>query len=410
MDAELDNPGRPNPVFGAEAGNVTAINLFVPAYRIPECLAEIEKCLEIGWTGLGFKTIEFENEWKAYTGLPNVHYLNSATAGLHLAVKILKEYYRWNDGDEIISTPITFVSTNHAILHERLNVVFADVDESLCLDPGSVEERITQRTRAVMFVGMGGNIGSYYRLVEICRSRGLKLILDAAHLAGTRYLGAMPGGEADVVVYSYQAVKNLPTGDSGAICFANPELARIARRQSWLGIDKDTFTRSDRTGAYDWKYNVLDLGHKYHGNSIMAAIAIVQLRYLDGDNSYRRQIAAWYDELFAGHEQIAPIPSVAGCESSRHLYQIAIDNRDETISTLNRSEIYPGVHYIDNTSYDLYRFARGTCPRAHRMSNRILSLPCHIRLTQQDVIKVAEHVIRIARGLSSSPLNVVGFG
>ena len=111
------------------------IQLFVPTFRIDECLAEVRECLEKGWTGLGFKTTAFEDAWKAYTGLPHAHFLNSATAGLHLAVRLLKERHGWSDGDEIISTPLTFVSSNHAILYERLRPVFADVDEYLV--PGS---------------------------------------------------------------------------------------------------------------------------------------------------------------------------------------------------------------------------------------------------------------------------------
>ena len=140
------------------------VQLFVPQYRIEECLSEIRTCLETGWTGAGFKTIEFETAWKKYTGLPNCHFLSSATAGLHLAVKLLKISNGWEDDAEIITTPLTFVSTNHAILYEQLTPIFADVDEYLCLDPKSVEKLITEKTKAVMFVGLGGNYG---RLDEI---------------------------------------------------------------------------------------------------------------------------------------------------------------------------------------------------------------------------------------------------
>src|ERR1700675_3112541 len=104
------------------------IQLFVPTFRVEECLAEIRECLEKGWTGLGYKTVEFEKAWCAYTGLPHSLFLSSATAGLHLAINVLKAACGWEDGDEIIATPITFVSTNHAILYERLKPVFADVD------------------------------------------------------------------------------------------------------------------------------------------------------------------------------------------------------------------------------------------------------------------------------------------
>ena len=123
-----------------------AIQLFVPTFRIDECLAEIRECLEKGWPGIGYKTIEFEEKWKEYTGHKNAHYLNSATVGLHLAVEILKMENGWNDGDEIITTPMTFVSTNHVIKYENMVPRFADVDEYLCLDPVDVENKINEKT------------------------------------------------------------------------------------------------------------------------------------------------------------------------------------------------------------------------------------------------------------------------
>src|SRR5579871_2401018 len=209
------------------------IQLFVPTFRIDETLEAIRECLEKGWTGLGFKTVQFEQAWKDYTGLPYAHFLGSATAGLHLAVAQQKAYYGWSDGDEILTTPLTFVSTNHAILYERLTPVFADVDEYLCLDPKSVEARITPRTRAVIFVGMGGNPGQYDAIRDLCAARGLKLIFDAAHVTGTRLHGRQIGHDADVSVFSFQAVKNLPTSDSGMICWNNAEFDADARKWSW---------------------------------------------------------------------------------------------------------------------------------------------------------------------------------
>ena len=136
-----------------------AIQLFVPSFRVNECLAQIRECLEKGWTGLGFKTIEFEKAWGEYTGLPHSHFLSSNTVGLHLALHVFKTRYGWNDGDEVIVTPLTFVSSNHAVMYEGLHPVFADVDDSLCMDPTDVERKITPKTRAVMFVGIGGNVG-----------------------------------------------------------------------------------------------------------------------------------------------------------------------------------------------------------------------------------------------------------
>jgi len=260
------------------------IQLFVPTFRIDECLAAIRECLEKGWTGLGFKTVEFEKEWNAYTGLKHSHYLNSNTVGLQLAIEVLGRRLGWKPDDEIITTPLTFVSTNHAILHNRMRPVFADVDASLCLDPESVRSRVTPRTRAVIFVGMGGNTGAYAEVLRLCRERGIAMILDAAHMAGTRVNGRHVGGDADVSVFSFQAVKNLPTADSGMICFADEADDETVRKLTWLGINKDTYARTASQGAYKWMYDVEYVGYKFHGNSIMAAIALVQLKYLDLDN------------------------------------------------------------------------------------------------------------------------------
>ncbi|MGY6129501.1 DegT/DnrJ/EryC1/StrS family aminotransferase (plasmid) [Paraburkholderia strydomiana] len=373
-----------------------AIQLFVPNFRIQECLDEIKECLEKGWTGLGFKTNQFEEAWKAYTGLPHAHFLSSNTVGLHLAFELLKTKHNWIDGDEVITTPLTFVSSNHAILYSQLSPVFADVDDSLCLDPESIEACITDRTRAVIYVGVGGNIGQYERVLKLCRDRGLALILDAAHMSGTRFHGKHVGHDADVTVFSFQAVKNLPTADSGMICFRDAEDDVRARKMSWLGINKDTYARTASQGAYKWMYDVEEVGFKYHGNSIMAAIGLVQLKYLDNDNSYRRQLANWYEELLSGHDNVRLIPIAKGCESSRHLFQIRVKNRDELMLALNEHEIYPGVHYRDNTEYRMYAHGKGQCPKSQQASNEILSLPMHMGVSRKDVELIASLVTRYA--------------
>ncbi|OGP75029.1 MAG: aminotransferase DegT [Deltaproteobacteria bacterium RBG_16_49_23] len=371
------------------------INLFIPTFRVEETLTQIRECLEKGWTGLGFKTVEFEEAWKEYTGLPNAHFLNSATAGLHLAIRLLKEEGKWQEGDEIITTPLTFASTNHAILYEKLHPVFADIDEYLCLDPNSVKERISSRTRAMMFVGMGGNTGRLDEIAGICRQHKLKLILDASHMSGTRLRGAHVGGETDVSVFSFQAVKNLPTADSGMICFSDVALDNEVRKWTWLGIDKDTFSRTLAKGTYKWYYEVVHEGFKYHGNSVMAAIGLVSLKYLDQDNAFRRQIAAWYDERLQGESRIQRVPVAPGCLCSRHLYQILVENRDEVMLALNDAKIYPGVHYRDNTLYRMYSYANGSCPHSMEASERVISLPMHLRLTYHDVQRVCDALIEI---------------
>jgi dTDP-4-amino-4,6-dideoxygalactose transaminase len=370
------------------------IQLFKPKYRKEEILGEIEECLDLGWTGLGFKTNKFEEEFKKYADVPHAHYVASNTVGLQIAIKILKDTNKWKNGDEIITTPLTFVSSNHAILYNSLKPVFADIDDQLCLDLESIKSRVTKKTKAILFVGIGGNIGQYKEISEYCRQNDLKLILDAAHMAGTKilrpYYGVaftnnQVGWDADVTVYSFQAVKNLPTADSGMICFQNGDYDTLARKLSWLGIDKDTFKRTNEKGNYKWDYDVIDCGFKAHSNSIMASMGLVGLKYLDEDNKRRREICDLYDKGLLNNSKIKVVQHNPKCESSRHLYQIQVNNRDNILEYLNNNNIFPGVHYKDNTQYEMYSYGFGTCPNAYKASNELISLPLHLFLTDDEI-------------------------
>jgi len=370
-----------------------SIQVLKPKFHIDECIDSVRECLEKGWTGMGFKTVEFENEWKKYTGHSYAYYLNSDTVGLHLAVKILKMENGWVDGDEIITTPITFVSTNHAILYENLHATFADVDDYLCLDPVDVERKINDKTRAVMFVGYGGRVGQLDKIIRICKKHNLKLILDAAHMSGTRVNGVCPGtwDGVDVAVYSFQAVKNLPTGDSGMICWKDAESDNLTRQLAWLGINKDTYARSN-AGTYAWKYDVDYVGYKYNGNAIMAAIALVQLKYLDEDNKRRREIVERYNVAFSDIPEIKIIKAPYHDECSYHIYEIVVPDRQALMGELQKHEIFCGVHYRDNIEYSMYRYAEGSCPKAREYSEHILTLPLHMWLTDGDVERIIETV------------------
>ena len=384
------------------------IQVLKPKYRTEEILNEIKECLDISWTGMGGKSIDFEEKWKDYADFENAHFLQSATEGLHLALKVFREKYGWEDGDEIITTPLTFVSTNHAIMYENLKPVFADVDDSLCLDPESIISKITDKTRAVMFVGIGGNIGQYERVREICNLQNIPLILDAAHLAGTKLWRTYPefqgmsqsqvGWDADVSVFSFQSVKNLPTADSGMICFKDEEDDKLARQLSWLGIDKSTYDRYNK-GTYNWKYDVPNVGYKYHGNALMGAIGLVQLKYLDEDNQYRNLLAESYSHYFniLNLDTIEPIKETKLEIHSRHLYPVRIKKglRDFVIEELSERGIYCGVHYLDNTQYPMYNYAHGTCKNAHKISSELISLPLHLHMSHDDIKRVVTEIADI---------------
>lgn len=135
------------------------------------------------------------------------------------------------------------------------------------------------------------------------------------------------------------------------ICFRNGKFDEIVRKKGWLGINKDTYTRTTNMGNYKWKYDVEYVGEKAHGNSVIASIAIVQLRYLDRDNAYRKQLATWYRERFKDYPEVIKLVNIPEeCSSSNHLFQILIDDRDEVLMALNAADIFPEfitltIHY-----------------------------------------------------------------
>ncbi len=372
------------------------IRLFRPTFDVEGCLAELKDCLEEGWTGPGFKTDRLEEEWKAYTGLANAYYVNSCTAALNLSFDVLKQCDGWQDGDEVITTPITFVSSNHAILLAGLKPVFADVDDTLCLDPKDVEKKITDRTKAVLFVGISGNPGHYREILDLCRRYHLRLVVDAAHMSGTKVNGSFPCGEADAVDFSFHTFKTLATADSGMLCFKDPEHEKIARIRAWSGINTAAYSdyaiRDHKT--YKWHYDVEYVSNCYNGNSLMAAVALAQLRNLDKSIAYRAQLASRYDAAFSKVPDKIRLPEFpADCTPSRCHYQIIVEDRDGLVKYLNEHHINSGVHYVDNTNYRMYAYAHGTCPKAEYISEHVISLPMHMKLTAEEVDTVIQAVL-----------------
>ena len=380
-----------------------AIQVFKPFYRTQEILDLIKECCISGWTGIGGKMIDFEKAWMEYSGAKTCHMVNSATVGLQLAMMQLKKKYDWNDTNEVITTPMTFVSSNHAILYNNLIPQFADIDEYGCLDPQSVKELINSKTKAILFVGLGGNSGQLKEIMKIAKEYDLKIILDAAHMSGSKWLdtrkqiGCHEG--IDVSIFSGQAVKNLPTCDSGWVCWNTEdaeEMDKELRQLAWLGIDKDTFSRSTTTGNYKWYYDVPHLGLKAHSNAVMGCFGLVGLKYLDKDNAYRRHLCDIYTCILKDYVEI--VPTSKDCMSSRHLFQILVDKRNEVMENLYQENIFPGVHYRENTIYDMYNkkaYHHNDVKKAHIFSERTITLPLHMYLTEEDATYVAKKVIEI---------------
>jgi perosamine synthetase len=357
------------------------IALFRPAI-CEEAIAAVAEVLRSGWLGLGPKTIEFERAFAAYVGAPFCAGVNSATSALHLALRVLD----LPEGSEIISTPLTFISTNHVILYERCKVVFADVQRGTGnLDVASVRQRITPKTKAIMLVHLGGYPCDLDEFYALAREHNLTVIEDCAHATGAAYHGqriGSQGGERDLQCFSFQAVKNLPMGDGGAVVTRNAEIDARLRRLRWLGISADTYSRTGRL-AYKWEYDIPEVGFKYHMNDIQGAIGLAQLARLETDNARRREIAQRYHRELAGVAGITVPQYQSDRASSYHLAMILAENRNRLADKLREHNIDTGVHYRRNDEYRMYQ--KQDLPGVAWFADRVMSLPLHVQLTDQQV-------------------------
>ncbi len=257
---------------------------FIP-FHLPsigdEEIREVEATLRSGWITTGARTAQFEKDFAAYVGAPHALAVNSCTAGLHIALAALGI----GPGDEVITTPVTFCSTVHTILHVGAKPVLADIGADGNIDPEQIERAITSRTRAIVPVHLGGLPCDMTRIWEIARKHGLFVIEDAAHAAGTLYKGrqigaASDGGHSsDAVAFSFYATKNLTTGEGGMITTPKEALFGKMKMFSLHGMSHDAWNRYTEKGR--WYYEVADAGFKYNLSDIASAIGIHQLRKLE---------------------------------------------------------------------------------------------------------------------------------
>jgi perosamine synthetase len=359
------------------------IQVFKPAHSEEEVEA-VAEVIRSDWWGQGPKTAELEQRFAEYVNAPFAVSVNSATAALHLALMLLDV-----KDAEVISTSLTFVSTNHAILYNGGIPVFADIDqETLCIDPEDIARKITPRTKAIMAVHYGGHAADMDQIHDIARAHNLTVIEDAAHAAGASYKGQMIGSISPLTCFSFHPVKNLATGDGGMITLRNPEWDKRLRKLRWVGISKDTWSRSETgdVSQYSWYYNVEELGFKYHMNDIMAAIALVQLRRLPETNARRQAIAGMYDAELANLDwlKLPVVRDYAG--TARHNYVVRLDDRDGFMAYLRDKGIATGMHYIPNHLYDMYRpYVTAPLPVTEHEWKRLVTLPLYPDLTDDQV-------------------------
>ena len=363
------------------------IPVFRPWYDEAEVSA-VTEVLKSGWIGMGPKTGEFEKRFASYIGTSHAVALNSATAALHLGLMILNII-----GGEVITTSMTFVSTNHAILYNGGIPVFADIEpDTLNIDIKSIERNLSDRTRAIIVVHYGGHACNMDPILDLARQHKIPVLEDAAHGCGGTYKGHRLGSIGTIGTFSFHAVKNLATGDGGMITTNDDEAVSRLRRLRWVGIDKDTWNRSEVDQKYSWYYTVQELGFKYHMNDIAAAIGLIQLDKLERANARRREIVDYYNNCFANLDWLERPVEKEYTRSALHNYVVKLDRRDDLIAHLQKQCISAGVHYIPNHLYSLYRQYKADVAVTEKVWKRLVTLPLYPAMTDLDVDRVVDGV------------------
>lgn len=372
-----------------------------------EEINEVIDSLRSGWITTGPKVTRFQEDFRTYVGSGHAIPLSSATAGLHLTMLALGI----KEGDEIITTPMTFASTLSIPVLCGAKPVLVDVEPgTLNMDVSRVREKITPRTRAVIPVHFAGQPCDLDHLFQLAKEFNLSVIEDAAHAVGAEYKGGRIGSFNSVSIFSFHPNKNMTTGEGGMVCTPEETLAEEISLLRFHGMSREAWKRFAASGSPN--YDIVIPGFKYNMMDIQAAIGIHQLPKLDGFIERRRELAEKYNCRFADVPELA-LPEYApySMRHAWHLYtpQVKIEelaiNRDEFMDELKKLNIGSGLHYKAIHHHPWFRKnlpqESGSLPNADYASDRILSLPLFPNMSDSDlddvVAAVKEVILRNRR-------------
>jgi dTDP-4-amino-4,6-dideoxygalactose transaminase len=351
---------------------------------------EVMDTLNGMWLSHGPKVSQFEEEFKAYIGTKYAVAVSSCTAALHCSVVCAGV----REGDEVITTPITFPATTNAVIYERAKPVLVDVDRrTFNIDPNLIEAAITSRTKAIIPVHMAGQPCDMDAIMDIARRYHLKVIEDAAHAAGSTYGEKRAGNLGDAACFSFYASKNLVTGDGGMLTTNDEQFAEFARVISLHGMSTTAWKRYSKEGTPNWE--LVYPGFKYNMTDIEASLGIHQIRKVEEITRLRQQWCALYDDLLADTPEIIPPYRAPGRRHNCHLYIATLDidkltvTRDQFLQLLKAENIGSGIHFVSVHKQPYYAktygFTDAMFPNAAWLSDRIFSLPLYPQMTAADV-------------------------
>jgi dTDP-4-amino-4,6-dideoxygalactose transaminase len=367
-----------------------------------EEIQEIVKSIRSGWITTGPLTKSFEESFCNYVGARHAVAVSSCTAALHLSLLAAGV----EPGDEVITTPYTFVATLNTIVHCRATPVLVDIDrQTYNLDVRQVEKKLTSRTKALVPVHFAGQPCDMDPLMKLAGERKLTIIEDAAHAAGASYKGRRIGALGAMTCFSFYAIKNMTTGEGGMVTTDNSELAEKVRLYSLHGMSRDAWKRYTSEGS--WYYEILYPGFKYNMTDMQAALGLHQLARLDQFIARRTEIAQRYDRAFAECPSLITPPSADGIRHAWHLYPLLIQperlklTRNEFIEKLRAMNIGTTVNFIPNHLQpwyrDTYGYRKGDFPASEWVYEREISLPLFPKMSDRDAADVIEAVLTLCR-------------
>ncbi len=364
-----------------------------------EEIAAVVECLRSGWVTTGPRTRQFEFEFAAYLGAEvETVSVNSATAGLHLALEALGI----GPGDEVIVPTLTFTATAEVVRYLGAQPVFVDSDPvTLNLDLAAVEAAIGPHTRAIIPVHYAGLACDMDGILALARTYGLRVVEDAAHAFPTRYKGQLVGTlGSDITVFSFYANKTMTTGEGGMVVTRDARLASRIRMMRIHGISQDAFQRyTSRTPA--WFYEVVAAGFKYNLTDIASAMGCAQLRKIDGFLKRRIALAGRYDDTLGSLPLLLPAGADVNSTHAWHLYVVRLTaeariGRDEVISKLAERGIGTSVHFIplhrQPVWRDSCRLTPAQFPVAEAAYQSMLSLPLYTKMSDADQQRVIDNL------------------
>lgn len=376
----------------------------IPFHRSYTTEADIQgvvETLKSGWLTMGPRTVQFENRFAELVQAKHAVAVNSCTAALHLALRVLGV----GPGDEVIVPAMTFAASAEVVCYLGATPVITDVDpETHLITVEEIEKHVSPRTRAVIPVHFAGQAADLEEIMSFARNRDLKVVEDAAHCYPSFYKGRPIGGIGDVTAFSFYATKTLAVGEGGMATTNNEELANQMKILRLHGISRDAWKRYTKEGS--WYYEVVDAGFKYNMTDIQASLGLTQLDIAEEAWKKRSKIAERYNAAFGGHKSLRTPVIKPDRQTSWHLYVLRINpetlsiNRDEFINKLKEAGVGTSVHFIPLYRHPFYRQLTKTEPKnfphSEWLFERIISLPIFPGMTDKQVDYVIENVLRIA--------------